>query len=132
MNLPKLDTTALVLLLAAGGVAWLAWRGSRLVETATNAAGQPVTAYAEAGVLGTLGAAANAASAGTLASLGQWIGSTAYDLFNPSATAAPASTGPALTTGDFARADRLAEPWTLPAGAYAGQGGAAFGIYPKP
>jgi hypothetical protein len=128
----RIDATAGLILAAAGLVAWVVWRGGRLTETATNAAGQPVTAYRDAGVIGTLGAAANAASGGTLASLGEWIGSAAYDLFNPGTDTTPAPAAPTLTTGDLSRADRLAEPWALPVGGYAGSGGAAFGIYPRP
>lgn len=51
-----------------------------VTENATDASGNPVTAYQGAGVVGTLGAATNAASGGILASFGGWLGRTAYDL----------------------------------------------------
>jgi hypothetical protein len=97
------------------------WRGSKiagglvtgdnaLTRNAKDASGAPVTAYQGAGVVGTLGAAANAASGGYLASFGEWLGSKAYDLFHP-APAKDASAGVLIgngqpTTGDFARLDR--------------------------
>ena len=62
---------------AAGGVLT---GNNTLTQTATNAAGERVTAYEGAGVLGTLGAATNAASGGTLASFGEWLGGTVYEL----------------------------------------------------
>lgn len=110
----KLETQALIVL---GGIAALgafglyAWKkgagivtgDNALTRNATNAAGEPVKAYQGAGIVGTAGAAANAASGGTLASLGEWIGGTLYDLTHP----APAPTAaPTPTTGDFARMDR--------------------------
>lgn len=52
-----------------------------LTRGATNAEGQAVTAYQGAGPVGTLGAAANAASGGYLATLGQWLGDKAFDVF---------------------------------------------------
>lgn len=51
-----------------------------ITRSATNAAGEPVTAYQGAGVIGTIGAATNAASGGFLASLGEWLGGKAADL----------------------------------------------------
>lgn len=51
-----------------------------ITRAATNAGGESVTAYQGAGVLGTLGAGANAASGGMFASLGQWVGGKVYDL----------------------------------------------------
>ena len=54
-----------------------------LTRSATNADGERVTAYEGAGPLGTLGAAANAASGGYLSSFGQWLGGKAADLFQP-------------------------------------------------
>lgn len=46
-----------------------------ITKNATNASGERVTAYEGAGILGTLGAATNAVSGGTLASLGEKISS---------------------------------------------------------
>ena len=64
----------------AGGI----WTGDNAVtRAATNAAGERVTAYEGAGVLGTVGAATNAASGGVLASIGQWLGGKVYDWTNP-------------------------------------------------
>lgn len=75
---------------AALAGAWLLWKAAKaapglisgnnaITQSATNAAGQPTTAYQGAGIVGTLGAATNAASGGVLASVGEWLGSTVYD-----------------------------------------------------
>lgn len=56
---------------------------NELTRTATNAAGEPVTAYQGAGPVGTLGAAANRASGGWLATVGQNIGNTLADWMHP-------------------------------------------------
>jgi hypothetical protein len=53
-----------------------------LTRGATNASSQPTSAYVGAGPLGTLGAGANAASGGWLASLGESLGGGAFDLFH--------------------------------------------------
>jgi hypothetical protein len=45
-----------------------------ITQNQTDASGAPVTAYQGAGVAGTLGAAANSASGGVFASIGDWIG----------------------------------------------------------
>jgi len=50
-----------------------------LTENATNAAGERVDAYQGAGVVGTAGAAANAASGGVFASVGEWIGGKVFE-----------------------------------------------------
>ena len=97
-----------VLVVAAGAAYWL-WKHSpvaqiagyvsgdnALTKTATNAAGQPVTAYQGAGPLGTLGAAANAASGGVLATFGGWLGGAFYDLTHPGQ--GPAATAPTPLT----------------------------------
>ena len=66
---------------AAGGVV----SGNNVItQNQTDFSGQATTAYQGKGVLGTLGAAANSASGGIFASLGESIGSGLYDLFNPS------------------------------------------------
>lgn len=58
-------------------------------NNATDAAGNPVNEYKQVGgVLGYLGASANAASGGLLASFGEWIGGGVADLtcnYNPNA-----------------------------------------------
>ena len=72
----------LVLLRYSGAVKGALTGDNALTRGATNAAGEAVTAYQGAGPVGTLGAAANAASGGYLATLGQWLGSSAYDLLN--------------------------------------------------
>jgi hypothetical protein len=46
----------------------------------TNAAGEATDAYVGRGILGTLGAAANSASGGTLATLGERVGGWLADL----------------------------------------------------
>lgn len=56
-----------------------------ITRGATDADGKPVTAYVGVPVLGTLGAATNAASGGYLASFGSWLGGKAFDLFNTTA-----------------------------------------------
>ena len=100
-------TVAVVLVAIVGG--FLLWKGSKvagdainaatdvaagivtgdnaLTQNATDASGAPVSAYQGAGIVGTVGAATNAASGGTLASIGSWIGITTYDLFHPAPAA---------------------------------------------
>lgn len=51
-----------------------------ITQSATNSAGDRVTAYEGVPVLGTLGAATNALSGGYLADFGGWIGRKTYDL----------------------------------------------------
>ena len=95
-----------VLVVAAGAAYWL-WKhlpaaqvagyvsgDNALTKTATNAAGQPVTAYQGAGPLGTLGAAANAVSGGVLATFGGWLGGAVYDLTHPGQGAAATAPTP--------------------------------------
>ena len=68
----------------AKGAAGLVTGNNAITENATNAAGEEVTAYEGVGFgLGTLGAATNAVSGGLFASLGQWIGDKAFNVFNP-------------------------------------------------
>lgn len=55
---------------AAGG---LVSGNNAITQNQTDAQGNPVDAYQGGGVVGTLGAAANSASGGTFASLGQWL-----------------------------------------------------------
>lgn len=54
-----------------------------VTQNQTDASGQAVTAYQGAGVAGTLGAAANSASGGWLASIGEWIGNKVADATMP-------------------------------------------------
>lgn len=54
-----------------------------ITQNQHNAAGETVTAYQDAGVLGTLGAAANSTSGGVLASTGEAIGGWLFDVFGP-------------------------------------------------
>jgi len=94
----KLQTETLLILGAAGAVllllAYLTPKvgqvaggiisgDNALTQGATNSQGEKVTAYLGAGFAGTAGAAANEASGGTLASLGEWLGGKAYDLTHP-------------------------------------------------
>ena len=81
-----------------------------LTRNATDAAGRPVAAYRGAGVLGTVGAATNAASGGVLASVGNWLGGAAYDWTHPS----PAAQSAAVLTASGAQ--RLPLPDTWPVG----------------
>ena len=62
---------------AAGG---LVSGDNAITNNQTNASGEKTIAYVGAGVLGTLGAAANTASGGVLASVGEWLGGKVYDL----------------------------------------------------
>ena len=61
-----------------------------VTRSATDADGNRVTAYQGAGIAGTAGAVANAASGGTLASIGGWLGRKVYDLTHSDEPAAPA------------------------------------------
>ena len=90
---------------AAGGAAVNAAGGlitgnNPITAGATDASGNPTTAYQGAGVLGTVGAATNAASGGMLASIGSWIGTTAYDLTHATTNPAssPGTAAPGTTT----------------------------------
>ncbi len=69
-----------------------------VTQAATNADGKPTTAYVGAGIAGTVGATANAASGGVLASIGEGIGSWFYDLTHPGEPAAAAPGPTAATT----------------------------------
>lgn len=89
-----------IVLAAAAGLAWFLWKGpgagllsgdNTLTRNATDASGAPVTAYQGAGPVGTLGAAANKASGGVLASIGEWLGQKAADLLLPDPMASPTS-----------------------------------------
>lgn len=74
-----------------------------ITRNQTNAAGEKVTAYEGAGVLGTVGAATNSASGGVLASVGEWIGGKVADwtLPDPMATPAPAAKAPGVDTAGY-------------------------------
>ncbi len=87
----RTDLQTFAILGAAVVAGVLLWRFSReagglvtgnngITQSATNAAGRPVTAYQGAGVVGTIGAATNAASGGVLASMGEALGNWFYDL----------------------------------------------------
>ena len=54
-----------------------------ITENQTDADGNPTDAYQGAGVVGTVGAVANSASGGVLATIGQDLGQWAFDLFGP-------------------------------------------------
>jgi hypothetical protein len=54
-----------------------------LTRGATDASGAPTSAYVGQGAVGTVGAAANAASGGVLASFGGWLGRGFADLTLP-------------------------------------------------
>ncbi len=110
----NIDASAVLILVGLGAAGLVLWKygpalkglvtgDNALTKGATNAAGQKVTAYQGAGVLGTLGAATNAASMGYLATAGQWLGSTVYDLTHP-ADEAPAGRAPTQAENDAAAA----------------------------
>lgn len=71
---------------AAGAVGGLVSGNNAITQNQTNASGEKVTAYEGSGVVGTLGAAANTVSGGTLASLGEKIGSGLFSIFGPKDT----------------------------------------------
>jgi len=58
----------------------IATGNNALTQNQTDASGNTVTAYQGAGIAGTLGAAANSVSGGTLASAGEALGGWLYDL----------------------------------------------------
>jgi hypothetical protein len=64
-----------------------------LTNNQTDADGNPVTAYSETTtpVIGTLGAAANTVSGGTLASIGEWLGGKLADITMPYDPNSPSS-----------------------------------------
>jgi hypothetical protein len=89
MGAAKLQAIAIGAAVLVGGlVLWkaasvgkgLVTGNNALTRDATDAYGNPVSAYQGVPVLGTLGAAANEASGGYLASFGSWLGIKAYDL----------------------------------------------------
>lgn len=67
----------------AGVAAGIATGDNVITRNQSNAAGEKVTAYEGAGVVGTLGGAANSISGGALASIGETIGGWAFDIFGP-------------------------------------------------
>lgn len=90
--------------LAAKNAGGLITGDNALTKNAKDAQGRPVD-YSGAGVVGTVGAAANAASGGWLASAGEWIGSKLADLAHPELTnanlpASSAARAPAATLPD--------------------------------
>lgn len=88
---------------AVDGAAGLVTGDNAITRNQTNAAGEKVTAYEGAGVLGTLGAAANSVSGGMFATWGQSLGGWFYDATHddPIATAtAPGQPAPTTATED--------------------------------
>lgn len=85
-----------------------------LTRGAKNAAGQRVTAYVGAGVVGTLGAAANTASGGYFSTLGQWLGGKAADAFLPDPFAAQDRYARPPTGNDYDETERLARRYPAP------------------
>lgn len=67
---------------AAETVAGVVTGNNAITQSAKNADGVPVSAYEGAGVLGTLGAATNAASGGWLATGGEKLGGWVYNLLH--------------------------------------------------
>lgn len=89
-----------------------------LTRTATNSKGEQTTAYAGAGVLGTLGAAANKISGGTLATFGEWLGGKAADAFisDPTASQTRYQTPSTSSSGwnDYDEVERLLARYPAP------------------
>ena len=67
----------------AGVVGGVATGNNIVTQNQTNAAGEKVTAYEGAGILGTLGAGFNSLSGGGLATIGEKLGGWTFDLFGP-------------------------------------------------
>jgi hypothetical protein len=67
---------------AVKGAGGLITGNNAITQNATDANGNPVTAYQGAGIFGTLGAGANAALGGAPASGGSSFGSWLFDLFD--------------------------------------------------
>jgi hypothetical protein len=91
-------------LIGVGAVALvgLAWLARKQIAAAASAAGGLVTgnnaltegtAYEGAGVVGTLGAAANSASGGALGDFGSWLGGAVYDITHPTLQTRKQATG---------------------------------------
>lgn len=89
----KLGATGVLTVVGVALGGFLLWKASglakglltgdnALTKNATDSNGKPVTAYQGAGPVGTLGAAANVASGGYLATFGSWLGSSTYDFFH--------------------------------------------------
>lgn len=91
-----------LVVLAGGVVLWLLWDkaekttkdlalgvagavsgNNAVTQNQHNFAGEDTDAYVDKGVFGTLGATANSASGGLLASAGETIGGWVFDLFGP-------------------------------------------------
>lgn len=68
---------------AVDGVAGVLTGNNAITKNASNSAGEKVTAYEGAGILGTLGAGANAISGGWFATLGENVGGWIYETANP-------------------------------------------------
>lgn len=103
-----------------------------LTRNATDSDGNQVSAYQGAGPVGTLGAAANAASGGYLATFGSWLGRTTYDLLHPGdgSTSTPPQASYDETQRLLARYPATSAPDTIFAGTtwsdQAGMGGQPF------
>jgi hypothetical protein len=81
-GLVVVSLVAVYLLKKAAGVTGGILSGNNaLTNNQTDAQGNTVTAYQNAGVFGTAGAAANTASGGVLASAGEYIGGKLADWF---------------------------------------------------
>lgn len=65
---------------ALDAAAGLVTGDNAITKNQTNLSGEKLTDYEGKGVLGTLGAAANSISGGSLASLGQWLGGKTFDV----------------------------------------------------
>lgn len=135
-KLTQLELAAVLALLGLGGfMAWRLYKGvGDIKDHATDSNGRPVTAYKDAGPLGTLAAAANAASGGYLATFGDWLGGAVYDVMHPAPdpAATPLPTVASSTERDAASAAATAA-WMYPAGTFsdgAGLAGDAFPTYP--
>lgn len=79
---------------AVDAAAGIASGNNSLTQNQTDLSGEKTTAYEGKGVIGTLGAGFNTLSGGTLASLGETLGSWAFDAFGPKVYLNPDAKGP--------------------------------------
>lgn len=89
-----------------------------LTNHQTDAQGNPVTAYSDTTVpvVGTLGAAANSLSGGTLASIGEWFGGLAakvagLDSYDPNSPATASNRTQVVTPNYVNDIDQLGGTW---------------------
>jgi hypothetical protein len=83
-----------------------------ITNNQTDAQGNPVTAYSETQtpIVGTLGAAANTVSGGTLASIGEWLGNALADVtmpYDPNSQAPATTRSQVVTPNNVSSLDEI-------------------------